>query len=76
MVSASAMTDVQKTFFILTRHEIILETYKQLCVDGVCIFGCDAALDLEQNVVQTTAIAEAYRTFLQSFESLDLYRHT
>ena len=70
------MTDVQKTFFILTRHEIILETYKQLCVDGVCIFGCDAALDLEQNVVQTTAIAEAYRTFLQSFESLDLYRHT
>ena len=70
------MTDVQKTFFILTRHEIILETYKQLCVDGVCIFGCDAALDLEQNVVQTTAIAEAYRTFLQSFKSLDLYRHT
>ena len=65
----------KRTFFILTRREIILETYKQLCVDGVCIFGCDAALDLEWDVVHTTAIGEAYRTFLQSYEFFDLYRH-
>ena len=46
-------------------------TYKQLCADGVCIFGCDTVLDREWDVVQ---IAEAYLTFLQSFESLYIVR--
>jgi hypothetical protein len=46
-------------------------TYKQLCPDRVCIFGCDTVLDREWDVVQ---IAEVYPTFLQWFESLYIVR--